>query len=127
ARRDPGARAHRDRGRRRADLAAHRTAPRGTTRERGGLMSTTRNALTEVSCRECGTVTAVSVTGRTASDFCPSCDYPLFWAGSGGAAVSEAGSAADALRRAPGTSGSVTSSSLTCPECGEKNPSTGVT
>ncbi|WP_420114783.1 hypothetical protein [Pseudactinotalea sp.] len=89
------------------------------------MSATTNGSHTQVTCPECGTITTVSATGRGASDFCPSCDYPLFWAGSGG--VNARPEASDgALFRAPGTSGSTTPSALVCPACGEHNPTTGV-
>ena len=89
-------------------------------------MSATANGpVTQVTCPECGTITTVSANGRGASDFCPSCDYPLFWAGSSGSAGAAASTSEDALYRAPGTSGATTPSALACPACGERNPTSG--
>ena len=34
----------------------------------------------QVTCPECGAVAHVQAGARLASDFCPQCDYPLFWA-----------------------------------------------
>lgn len=80
----------------------------------------------QVTCPECGTVADVSAGGRAASDFCPACDYPLFWARATTAPA--AGSVTDDARlRAPGTGGTTTASSLPCPACGEQNPPAGVT
>ena len=33
-----------------------------------------------LACPECGTVSTVHADRRLATDFCPTCDYPLFWA-----------------------------------------------
>ena len=74
-----------------------------------------------MACPECGTVSVVHADRRLASDFCPSCDYPLFWARpSSVAPVADDGSD-DALRRAPGASGSVLATSVACPVCAELN------
>ncbi|WP_029290674.1 hypothetical protein [Cellulomonas sp. HZM] len=76
-----------------------------------------------VTCPECGTVTRVRADRRLASDFCPSCDYPLFWARpSAGPAVDEQGD--DARWRAPGTSGTFAAAPLACPACAELNVAT---
>lgn len=89
------------------------------------MSATTNSPTTQVTCPECGTVTTVSTTGRGAGDFCPSCDYPLFWAGSRGGQNSGATTSEDALYRAPGTSGTTTPSAIACPACAERNPVTG--
>src|SRR6478735_4787900 len=74
-----------------------------------------------LACPECGTVSAVHADRRLASDFCPTCDYPLFWARpSSGAGLGD-GSSDDALRRAPGASGNALSATLACPACAELN------
>ncbi|GEL95055.1 hypothetical protein [Cellulomonas composti] len=80
----------------------------------------------QVTCPECGTVSAVRATARLASDFCPSCDYPLFWARPQSSALAEDESD-DARWRAPGASGSVLASTLACPSCAELNSPTAVT
>ena len=33
-----------------------------------------------IPCPECGTPSPVHTDQRLATDFCPTCDYPLFWA-----------------------------------------------
>jgi hypothetical protein len=74
----------------------------------------------EVTCPECGALATVRAGRRTAGDFCPSCDYPLFWARPQ-AVTGPAVRTDDALRRAPGASGSLVPTSLACPECAELN------
>ena len=68
----------------------------------------------------------MSTGRRTSTDFCPSCDYPLFWVGGPQtSAPTEVDS--DALYRAPGASGTNAPSTVPCPECGERNLPTDVT
>lgn len=76
--------------------------------------------LVSVTCPECGATASVRAGRRTASDFCPSCDYPLFWARP---QVAEAApdQTDDARWRAPGVSGASSTASLACPECAELN------
>jgi hypothetical protein len=76
--------------------------------------------LAEITCPECGATATVGTGRRTAGDFCPSCDYPLFWARPRAIHGPET-RVDDALRRAPGASGAVLPSSLACPECAELN------
>jgi len=80
---------------------------------------------TTVTCPECGTVSPVHPGQRLASDFCPSCDYPLFWARPSAVAV-DAEDSDEARRRAPGTSGTAAAASLACPSCAELNLPTAV-
>lgn len=89
-------------------------------------MSATSSSAIEVTCPECGTRASITVGARTSSDFCPTCDYPLFWA-KGRAQQTEGEESTDALYRAPGTSGAATPSAIGCPACGEQNPPTGQT
>jgi hypothetical protein len=89
------------------------------------MSATTNGSMTQVTCPECATITTVSATGRAASDFCPSCDYPLFWAGSSGGRGATDTTSEDALYRAPGTSGASAPSAIACPACGERNPPNG--
>lgn len=72
-----------------------------------------------VTCPECGTLGVVTSGGRAAADFCPSCDYPLFWARE--SATVSVTTTDEALYRAPGTSGASLASSISCPSCGERN------
>lgn len=73
-----------------------------------------------VTCPECGTMAEVSPARREASDFCPSCDFPLFWARSTVILPSSAATGAS-LRRLPGTVGKASTAFIPCPHCGEPN------
>lgn len=77
---------------------------------------------TTITCPECGTVCAApgAPGARLASDFCPTCDYPLFWARPV-APVVDADAGDDALRRAPGASGTAAVATVACPACAELN------
>jgi hypothetical protein len=79
-----------------------------------------------VTCPECGTVCYLRAGTRLASDFCPSCDYPVFWARPSGPAP-VAGSGDDSLRRAPGASGAAAVATIACPVCAELNLPTALT
>ena len=79
-----------------------------------------------VTCPECGTVCYLRAGTRLASDFCPTCDYPVFWARPSGSAP-VAGGSDDALRRAPGASGAAAVATVACPTCSELNLPTAVT
>ena len=79
-----------------------------------------------LACPECGTVSTVHADRRLATDFCPTCDYPLFWARPSSGASVDDGSSDDALRRAPGASGSALPATLACPACSELNVPTAV-
>jgi DNA-directed RNA polymerase subunit RPC12/RpoP len=74
-----------------------------------------------ITCPECGTLGTVSVNRRESSDFCRTCDYPLFWVPS--RVILDAGDGSDgrSLRRLPGTVGRSTVASVTCPHCDEPN------
>jgi hypothetical protein len=75
-------------------------------------------------CPGCGIVVTLEPGRRDAAAFCPSCDYPLFWAG-GRATVLDTNADAEAsLRRLPGTAGMVTVGMITCWQCREPNPVT---
>lgn len=74
-----------------------------------------------VVCPECGTRAEVSTAARRATDFCPTCDYPLFWARTQGASDEPADRPDGALRRAAGASGAVAVATFACPACGELN------
>jgi hypothetical protein len=82
--------------------------------------------MADIACPECGLVTSLIAIRRAAEEFCPHCDYPLFWAPTAvplaiGSAASDA-----TLRRLPGAGGRVLIGTLVCPECGEHNPMSGV-
>lgn len=74
-----------------------------------------------VTCPECGRATAIAVHRRDSASFCPSCDFPLFWAPSRVVLDAEGRAGDDSLRRLPGTAGRATVASLTCPHCAEQN------
>ena len=78
--------------------------------------------MTTITCPECGEISTFETMRRTADEFCPKCDFPLFWAKSdhlGG--LDDGSAAANARRRLPGTGGRVTIGSIICPECTEHN------
>ncbi len=82
---------------------------------------------TEVVCPTCNSVAQLSEVERDASCFCPTCDYPLFWANHTSFASTsgldpEAGNGG--LRRLPGTEGWAISEQITCPQCAEPNLTT---
>ena len=78
--------------------------------------------MSEITCPECGQVSAITVIRRTADEFCTHCDYPLFWAPSS-VPVAAGGPASDAtLRRLPGAGGRMLIGTQVCPTCGELNP-----
>jgi len=76
---------------------------------------------TRVTCPECGTVSVTSPGSRLASDFCPTCDYPLFWARQSATAAGGPDWSPDALRRAPGVAGTLSVATVACPSCRELN------
>jgi len=74
-----------------------------------------------ITCPDCSMLSDLPVINRTADEFCPKCDFPLFWAS---AAVGEQGFASDTdanLRRLPGSSGRRSIGTRACPHCGELN------
>jgi hypothetical protein len=76
----------------------------------------------QVTCPECGHSTVVQLNARRSTDFCPQCDYPLFWASSRVVALSDAATQDESLRRLPGTAGRVSVANIPCPHCSEQNP-----
>jgi hypothetical protein len=83
--------------------------------------------VTEIPCPSCGTVAHLDQVRRDASEFCPTCDYPLFWARTTGFGTDEGGlDGENGLRRLPGTAGRVAVASLFCPTCTEPNVVTAV-
>ena len=79
----------------------------------------------EVTCPGCGTPAHVQADRRSATDFCATCDHPLFWAGprTGSADVRD-DDGLDARYRAPGVVGTSQHGALPCPRCGEQNHAT---
>jgi hypothetical protein len=76
----------------------------------------------EITCPGCGTVSHFEELRRSATEFCRSCDYPLFWARSTLVAARGGGSDGDTgLRRLPGTAGRTTVATVTCWACQEPN------
>lgn len=74
-----------------------------------------------VTCPECGTAAMVMLNRRDASDFCATCDFPLFWTPAAVQREASMRADEDSLRRLPGTVGRVTVASLPCPHCAEPN------
>lgn len=106
-----------------ADVAALAAAATAAT---AATLATTEaarpTAEATLACPGCGTVTTVNLARRSASDFCPGCDYPLFWARPADTVLPEAGAAGqDARRRLPGASGSTALATVACPACAELN------
>lgn len=79
--------------------------------------------MTTLTCPDCGDVSERETLTRSAADFCPVCDFPLFWAPAGVALLSGAErDGDDALRRLPGAGGHRQRVTRRCPDCGEQNP-----
>lgn len=72
-------------------------------------------------CPECGTTAMIVLNRRDASDFCRSCDFPLFWTPAAVLREDSMRSVEDSLRRLPGTVGRATVASVACPHCAEPN------
>jgi hypothetical protein len=84
------------------------------------VTETDRGAGVQVTCPRCGAAGEVSTGRRRSEDFCPGCDYPLFWTPgritlAGGAPVAES------VRRLPGTGGRSGATHRSCPACAEHN------
>ncbi|MCV2395220.1 hypothetical protein OEB99_12955 [Actinotalea sp. M2MS4P-6] len=79
---------------------------------------------TTIVCPECGTPTVVDLSRRDSDDFCPRCDYPLFWARPRDRSEAPPEDTDGYLRRAPGASGNTLTATMPCPECGELNDPT---
>lgn len=81
--------------------------------------------LVDVACPGCGTPARIRADRRSASDFCATCDHPLFWAGPApGAAEVVEDPGLDARFRAPGVVGAAQHAPVPCPRCGELNHTT---
>jgi len=95
----------------RVPSGVHPTSPAGST-----------EPLVDVVCPGCGTVARVRSDRRSASDFCATCDHPLFWAGTSVSAGGESGNdSLDAHFWAPGVVGTSQHGALACPSCAERN------
>lgn len=79
-----------------------------------------------VTCPSCQQSSWIHTRRRLSTDFCPRCDFPLFWAR--GRVLRDEGDAdGSSIRRLPGTAGVVTVVTRPCPECAEPNPLAAVT
>lgn len=74
-----------------------------------------------LTCPECGAPATVDPSRRDAADFCPHCDFPLFWSRERIPVGEAADAGEDALRRLPGALGRVVIASVPCPHCNELN------
>lgn len=82
-------------------------------------------------CPSCGTENTVEQFRRDATEFCPVCDFPLFWATIETdepeeveelVAAGMGGISGDSTRmRLPGAGGRQTLGGITCPNCSELN------
>jgi hypothetical protein len=74
-----------------------------------------------VTCPDCGFVAEFDTIQRSAEEFCPKCDYPLFWVKTDAPTVGGTESIDSTRRRLPGAGGRVTVGSRSCPSCAELN------
>jgi uncharacterized paraquat-inducible protein A len=75
-----------------------------------------------LTCPGCGSVSDVERFDKVAEEFCPTCDYPLFWAVSPDVMIYANGEQADTtLKRLPGAGGKRALASAACPTCAELN------
>jgi hypothetical protein len=81
-----------------------------------GLMAT-------LTCPGCGSQVEVEQFAKSSKEFCPTCDYPLFWATPPKEFVPVDGDSAEpTLRRLPGAGGKQQIATASCPTCMELNP-----
>lgn len=78
--------------------------------------------MAEITCPECGHQTDLVSIRRSSEEFCPQCDFPLFWVSSNVPATVPGANSDATLRRLPGAGGRHRVGSKVCPECGELNP-----
>jgi len=78
-------------------------------------------ATVSLTCPECGASGVVDPSRRDAVDFCPSCDFPLFWAREQVVIGEQSDAGDDSLRRLPGALGRQVIASVPCPHCSEPN------
>lgn len=78
----------------------------------------------DIVCPECGHEASFVAIRRSSDEFCPQCDYPLFWAPAAVPMATPGSSNLATLRRLPGAGGRQRVGSKVCPECGELNPVT---
>jgi len=77
--------------------------------------------MTTITCPDCGHLATFDSVMRGADEFCPTCDYPLFWVKSDlpGGMLSDGVDAT--RRRLPGAGGRAIIGSRPCPACSEQN------
>ncbi len=100
--------------------------PHGTLSQPGPVFPPTGgvpDAPAEVAivCPECGAPSTVSLARRDAGDFCPICDYPMFWARPQDRKGAAQDGVDDARWRSPGASGASLIATVPCPACQELN------
>lgn len=78
----------------------------------------------DIVCPECGHQSSFVAIRRSADEFCPQCDYPLFWAPTAVPMATPGSTNLATLRRLPGAGGRQRVGSKVCPECGELSPLT---
>jgi hypothetical protein len=76
----------------------------------------------DITCPSCGHRSELVAIRRSSEEFCPQCDYPLFWAASAIPATTPGANSDTTLRRLPGAGGRQRVGSKVCPSCGELNP-----
>lgn len=78
--------------------------------------------MADIVCPECGQITTLTTIRKAADEFCPHCDYPLFWAPAAAPLAMSTTPSDATLRRLPGAAGRLSIGTLVCPACGELNP-----
>lgn len=85
--------------------------------------------MARIQCPSCGAVVEMAAVRHAADEFCPSCDFPLFWATHDDAppeSVDDDEVLAAAVRRRPGAAGRQVLAGEPCPVCHELNSSRAV-
>jgi hypothetical protein len=77
-----------------------------------------------LTCPGCGSEVEVDQGSKSSAEFCPTCDYPLFWATPPKEQQLLGGddNAEPTLRRLPGAGGKQAIATAACPRCFELNP-----
>ncbi|MAT03656.1 MAG: hypothetical protein CL424_01230 [Acidimicrobiaceae bacterium] len=78
----------------------------------------------DIVCPECGHESSFVAIRRSSDEFCPQCDFPLFWAPTAVPMATPGSTNMATLRRLPGAGGRQRVGSKVCPECGELSPLT---
>ena len=76
----------------------------------------------EIVCPGCSQVVSFVAIRRSSDEFCPKCDYPLFWAPTAVPMATPGSTNLATLRRLQGAGGRQRVGTRVCPECGEHNP-----